>query len=141
IGAPYSYDAQAMLKRWEARSSELSGMRVTPIDWLLDDEGRLDPHPIFWVEDLRDVEVTRIRKCANCNNIFWAGRQDKPTCSNECGQVWRQRLSRDLSRRHGPQYKNARSKKVKQKMRAESIRGLLSPEPIPSGTGRTKKRG
>lgn len=40
------------------------------------------------------VQVSRIRKCALCENYFWAGRKDKALCSTQCGAIKRKRRER-----------------------------------------------
>lgn len=42
-------------------------------------------------EILEGVEAARIRLCPICDNVYWAGRIDQPTCSKRCGQTLRVR--------------------------------------------------
>jgi hypothetical protein len=44
---------------------------------------------------LEGVKVARIRGCPVCENIYWAGRKDKPGCSKKCEQVLRTRRFRE----------------------------------------------
>ena len=41
-----------------------------------------------------DQRFWRIRNCWHCKNIFWAGRVDKVTCSQACGNASRQSFAR-----------------------------------------------
>jgi hypothetical protein len=106
-----SYDERLMLAYWQARGIVNISSTITIINWSLD-KGRLNARLPSWIEDLREIEVIRIRECPICKRIFWAGRLDKSACSlKKCGQVWRQRLSRKAWDTHGEQYKRARKKK------------------------------
>lgn len=56
------------------------------------------------------IAVARIRKCPICQRIYWAGRLDKPSCSNQCGQTYRVREWR--KNKSKPLYKAARVSKA-----------------------------
>ena len=46
---------------------------------------------------LEEVELNRIKRCAyeKCRQIFWAGRTDRPCCSEPCRNSYRQKKHRD----------------------------------------------
>lgn len=46
---------------------------------------------------LEEVELDRIKRCAyeKCGKIFWAGRVDRPCCSEVCRNAYRQRKHRE----------------------------------------------
>lgn len=65
--------------------------------------------------DLENVELDRIKCCAysQCGKIFWAGRVDKPCCSDACWNPFKQKRHREK------QAKNRHTRKVRQFMRKE----------------------
>ena len=46
------------------------------------------------------VDLSRIKRCAyeNCKRIFWAGRYDRPCCSDMCRNAYKQKKHRDRKR-------------------------------------------
>lgn len=48
--------------------------------------------------DEDDIEAARIRECAACNRIFWAGRITQKGCSARCGDIIRKRRYRERYR-------------------------------------------
>jgi hypothetical protein len=60
----------------------------------IDAAGKLevDPHPILDI--LKGAERKRIRRCPICAKIYWAERDDQPTCSKKCNNVRRSRIQR-----------------------------------------------
>jgi hypothetical protein len=48
-----------------------------------------------FLEVLQGIEVERIRLCAVCRKLFWAGRLDKIGCGEPCSRVLRQRRLRE----------------------------------------------
>jgi hypothetical protein len=44
---------------------------------------------------LEKAEPERVRECATCERLFWAGRMDKHTCRPLCSNVWRAKKWRD----------------------------------------------
>ena len=56
-----------------------------------DQEGklRIKHHPLL--QALEGVEVSRIRECARCDQIFWAQRTDQLCCGRRCAHILRTR--------------------------------------------------
>jgi hypothetical protein len=76
--------------------------------------------PINLSAALHGVIGERVRSCEICQNIFWASRKDKETCSQPCANNLRVRLSRHLSDKEKADRKaqrdanRERNKKLKQ---------------------------
>lgn len=53
---------------------------------------------------LEEVELDRIKRCAfeKCKKIFWAGRLDRPCCSDTCRNAYKQKRHRDRERKKRP---------------------------------------
>jgi hypothetical protein len=53
---------------------------------------------------LEEVELGRIKRCAyeKCRKIFWAGRLDRPCCSDSCRNAYKQKRHRDRDRENRP---------------------------------------
>jgi hypothetical protein len=68
------------------RYSHLSFVRLK-----INDQGKLTFILPELVDILEGVEASRIKICRICENIYWAGRIDQPTCSKKCGQTLRVR--------------------------------------------------
>ncbi len=87
------------------------------------EEGKFDwtLHPLLGA--LQNEDITRIRICAICGHIFWAGRLDKTTCSKKCGQVHRKHKQRaylkELPDEKKNQYNAERRKKRKKRREAK----------------------
>jgi hypothetical protein len=45
--------------------------------------------------ELEGVEATRIRECAICRHVFWAGRLDQKCCTTRCAKMLRTRRWRE----------------------------------------------
>jgi hypothetical protein len=61
----------------------------------IDEEGRFELSlPILFYR-LRGIEVFRIKECAVCYRIFWAGRKDMRCCEAKCSHILRSRKYRD----------------------------------------------
>jgi hypothetical protein len=58
-------------------------------------EGKFDVIPPVLYSRLQGVEVSRIKECAVCYQIFWAGRKDMRCCSTKCSHVFRSRKYRE----------------------------------------------
>jgi hypothetical protein len=52
-------------------------------------DGKIQFLPPLLFQVLETAEPERIRKCAVCERLFWAGRLDKRTCRPLCSNVWR----------------------------------------------------
>jgi hypothetical protein len=63
---------------------------------------------------LDGTECGRIRLCPVCSKFFWAGRRDKPACSQQCAGALRQRRLRE-----NRAYACARAKKRNQRRRSD----------------------
>jgi hypothetical protein len=68
---------------------------------------RIQHDPLL--QALEGVEARRIRECAICGRIFWAGRIDQSCCPKRCAKVLRTRRWRD---RYPEKYKPQRIKKA-----------------------------
>jgi len=80
---------------------------------VVDANGKIQVQPGPLIEVVKDVEVERIRRCSECNRLFWAGRMDKAACTKKCGQRRRVRLWRErYAERDREQYKLRRVKKA-----------------------------
>jgi hypothetical protein len=62
---------------------------------LADPDGkcRVQHHPLL--RALEGVELNRIRECPICGQIYWAGRIDKPCCTDRCARIRRTRKWRE----------------------------------------------
>ena len=91
----------------------LEGGRVpeTFLQISTDAEGKLCFTRSWIVEALDGVEAARIRQCAICNQIFWAGRIDQQCCSTAHQKRLR---TRRWSERYLDRYKLRRDEKAQQ---------------------------
>ncbi len=76
---------------------------------ILDSEGKIQIEQGPLLDVLKGVEAERIRRCSECQRIFWAGRMDKFACTKRCGQRRRIRLWRE---RYAENYKLQRFMKA-----------------------------
>jgi hypothetical protein len=60
----------------------------------------LQPLKLF----LEAVDLNRIKRCAyeKCRKIFWAGRIDRPCCSEPCRNAYRQKMHREREKENRP---------------------------------------
>jgi hypothetical protein len=63
--------------------------------------GALEAAGIFGLL-LEKAELTRISRCAyqSCENIFWAGRNNRSCCQPSCGNAFRQKQHRDQQKKN-----------------------------------------
>lgn len=66
-----------------------------------------------WAKILQGVDITRIRLCEVCEDIFWAKRKDAFACSPKHSKVRQMRLLRKNWEEKGDLYLKARKKKAK----------------------------
>ena len=71
----------------------------------IDDDGIIRVNRDIFSATVEDVEASRIRECAICRRIFWAGRTTQQGCSTACSHALRNRRYRAkykdyLIRRH-----------------------------------------
>jgi hypothetical protein len=61
---------------------------------------------------LEEVELDRIKRCGHekCGNLFWAGRVDKPCCSETCRNAYKQKKHRESAKANLPYKKGLSSK-------------------------------
>jgi hypothetical protein len=82
-----------------------------------DQDGNLqiDHHPLL--QALEGVEVSRIRECEVCHQIFWAQRTDQHCCGRRCAHVLRTRRWREEYDRkyHLQRVRKANAKEAKVK--------------------------
>jgi hypothetical protein len=71
---------------------------------------RVEHHPLL--QALEGIEVSRIRECAICHQIFWAQRADQPCCTRRCAHILRTRRWR---KRYPKKYKVQRYRKANAK--------------------------
>jgi len=95
--------------RRETEASDLvEGLRFSGCAYIDENDGlhiELAPFVKSLLHD--DVEISRIKKCANrnCQRIFWAGRIDQKGCPvpdgklTGCGHAYRNQLCRDEKKR------------------------------------------
>jgi hypothetical protein len=81
----------------------------------VDDKGKLQKEDSFFLESLIDVEVTRIKRCRNCPNFFWANRIDRQCCTEKCADTYNKQASRERKQSHGEQYKQATKRRKNKK--------------------------
>jgi hypothetical protein len=64
---------------------------------------------------LAEVELDRIKRCAyeKCRQIFWAGRVDKPCCSEACRNAYRQKKHREGQKKNRPYQKRLKNRSPK----------------------------
>jgi hypothetical protein len=104
------------------RSTRFSFAHVPAFSGALhvNEEGRfvttLDP---LFIE-LEGVEASRVRECAVCRHIFWAGRLDQKCCTTQCAKTLRTRRWRERYYHVGESpttdgYKLRRLRKLQQK--------------------------
>lgn len=65
-------------------------------EYSVDDRGRFiqlsNPFTDAFEDD--NIDVTRIRRCDNCERIYWAGRRDQLCCMPACNHARHSRLTR-----------------------------------------------
>src|SRR3984893_3699571 len=71
---------------------------------------RVEHHPLL--QALEGIEVSRIRECAICHQIFWAQRADQPCCTRRCAHILRTRRWR---KRYPKKYKIQRYRRANAK--------------------------
>jgi len=78
----------------------------------LDQEGRVKYYPPILFSFLVGVQASRVRRCQNCDDYFWAGRSNKKVCSEACGATSRKRAQRkrDLEIKLGDRIPKKRTK-------------------------------
>jgi hypothetical protein len=64
---------------------------------------------------LKEVELDRIKRCAyeKCRRIFWAGRADRPCCSESCRNAHKQKKHREREKQNRPYRKRLLKKRSK----------------------------
>lgn len=69
----------------------------------------LEPLKLF----LEKVDLNRIKRCAyeKCRKIFWAGRIDRPCCSELCRNAYRQKRHREREKQNRPYKKRLLEKR------------------------------
>lgn len=62
---------------------------------------------------LEEVELDRIKRCAHekCGKIFWAGRVDRPCCSDACRNAYKQKTHRERKKQNRPYKKRMQLRK------------------------------
>jgi hypothetical protein len=63
--------------------------------WLYKDKhgkAQFEIYPIL--QELKGVELARIRQCPICQKIYWAERKDQPACEKRCNNIRRSRIQR-----------------------------------------------
>lgn len=63
--------------------------------YLTSDKGRVKSIQDPFVLAVEGIETSRIRKCANCRQFFWAGRLDQKCCGKKCNAAFRARRYRE----------------------------------------------
>lgn len=66
-----------------------------PSACLIDNDFKLQTWSDGFIEAIKGVDAWRIRECARCNRIFWAGRSDMWSCSTACAHALRSKRWRD----------------------------------------------
>ncbi len=95
---PYSIELVSTLSLRMAKSNESeSAVKRRPRCAVLE-----PPEPLK--KFLEEVELDRIKRCAykECRRIFWAGRIDRPCCSEVCRNAYRQQKHRDDKKKNRP---------------------------------------
>ena len=117
--------------RRETEASDLvEGLRFSGCAYIDENDGlhiELAPFVKSLLHD--DVEISRIKKCANrnCQRIFWAGRIDQKGCPvpdgklTGCGHAYRNQLCRDEKKRSEENRKAQPTEKEKRKRVRDAI--------------------
>ena len=95
---------------------------------LIDDRGELYIAKDRFASAIDGVEAKRIRECAVCYRIFWAGRIDQPSCSTACAHALR-------NRRYRARYKDYL---IRQTLKEKSLTATDA-KPAKIGKGKTTK--
>jgi hypothetical protein len=77
-----------------AEAAYLSPQLKTHAQILVDDEGKLYVGRDRFAAAIDGVEASRIRQCAICHRLFWAGRKTQQGCSVACAHALRNRRYR-----------------------------------------------
>jgi hypothetical protein len=85
------YIAEFASLRRHAYGSALIGCPLGGGARLISADGTLKVEISPFLKMLEGIETWRIRRCPICKQFFWAGRQDKSACREECSRVLRQR--------------------------------------------------
>ncbi len=93
-----------------------------PSACLIDNDGKLQTWSDGFIEAIKGVEAWRIRECARCNRIFWAGRSDMWSCSTACAHAIRSKRWREnyqskykLQRNGQPPLSSEEKKRIEEK--------------------------
>lgn len=66
-----------------------------PSNHLITLSGKLQNWSDGFTEAIKDIDAWRVRECARCKRIFWAGRSDMWSCSTACAHALRSKRWRD----------------------------------------------
>jgi hypothetical protein len=79
----------------------------------IDEEGKIHFSFDEFTEALQGIEISRIRVCENCSQIFWQGRTTQKGCNPKCASNIRVKKSRELKRKKRDEYEfNSYSKET-----------------------------
>ena len=118
--------ARALLRAVATGPHEPGPFKLPPgsgavVDAEIGQDGKMRPTNGYFLGILAGVEVARIRRCPICGVIYWAGRLDKPACSDRCKSVVRQRRHRERhSERYFDRYKEQRYRKAERDAKANA---------------------
>ncbi len=68
---------------------------------------------------LEEVELERIKRCAKCRKIFWAGRLNKPCCSPACRNAYKQKKHREREKENRLYKKRRAARRLERQLRKE----------------------
>ena len=103
---------QSGLKAFESKEIKT---QVFATSFDINDQGEITFSISDWAKALQGVDITRIRLCEVCGNIFWASRKDAFACSKQHAKTRQMRLLRANWREKGDLYKKARNIKKNKK--------------------------
>jgi len=119
VASPNEEDSYKQRKKQQDFTKELITKklkdRVLATSIKIAKDGRIEFSISEWANILQGVDITRIRICEICENIFWANRSDVFACSKKHSKVRQMRLLREHWKAKGDIYLKARQKKVNKK--------------------------